>query len=187
MREPTAASHFTRNMFQSLAEEFLFDYLPDIIFSFVSHPPDIRYIQIYIFDTNKLSKVSNQYVLPNIIVRCDLQMCKVPNCRRLLPTLRCRYSWNQGNEKYFCLMISTYYLQWHFVIWISSKVDFSSLSGRAVLVVNVASQCGYTDSHYRGLKRLHEVLGYSNKLAVLGQWSVLNWGNITTFLPSLPV
>ena len=52
MREPTAASHFTRNMFQSLAEEFLFDYLPDIIFSFVSHPPDIRYIQIYIFDTN---------------------------------------------------------------------------------------------------------------------------------------
>ena len=99
-------------------------------------------------------------------------MCKVPNCRRLLSTLRCRYSWNQGNEKYFCLMISTYYLQWHFVIWISSKVDFSSLSGRAVLVVNVASQCGYTDSHYRGLKRLHDVLGYSNKLAVLGQWSV---------------
>ena len=48
------------------------------------------------------------------------------------------------------------------------------MSGRAVLVVNVASQCGYTDSHYRGLKRLHEVLGYSNKLAVLGQWSVLN-------------
>ena len=53
MREPTAASHFTRNMFQSLAEEFLFDYLPDIIFSFVSHPPDIRYIQIYIFDTTQ--------------------------------------------------------------------------------------------------------------------------------------
>ena len=103
MREPTAASHFTRNMFQSLAEEFLFDYLPDIIFSFVSHPPDIRYIQIYIFDTNKLSKVSNQYVLPNIIVRCDLQMCKVPNCRRLLPTLRCRYSWNQGNANIFVL------------------------------------------------------------------------------------
>ena len=108
MREPTAASHFTRNMFQSLAEEFLFDYLPDIIFSFVSHPPDIRYIQIYIFDTNKLYKVSNQYVLPNIIVRCDLQMCKVPNCQRLLPTLRCRYSWNQGNDKYFCLRISIY-------------------------------------------------------------------------------
>ena len=101
MREPTAASHFTRNMFQSLAEEFLFDYLPDIIFSFVSHPPDIGYIQIYIFDTNKLSKVSNQYVLPNIIVRCDLQMCKIPNCQRLLPTLRCRYSWNQGNANIF--------------------------------------------------------------------------------------
>ena len=50
-----------------------------------------------------------------------------------------------------------------------SQVDFSSLSGRAVLVVNVASQCGFTDSHYRGLKRLHDILGYSNKLAVLGQ------------------
>ena len=30
-------------------------------------------------------------------------MCKVPNCRRLLSTLRCRYSWNQGNANIFVL------------------------------------------------------------------------------------
>ena len=40
MREPTAASHFTRNMFQSLAEKFL----PPRYHIFFCHQADIRYI-----------------------------------------------------------------------------------------------------------------------------------------------
>lgn len=35
------------------------------------------------------------------------------------------------------------------------------------LVVNVASLCGYTDSSYKGLKRLQDILGYSKKFNVL--------------------
>ena len=36
-----------------------------------------------------------------------------------------------------------------------------------MLVVNVASQCGYTEGHYKGLKRLFDILNFSNKLAIL--------------------
>ncbi len=35
------------------------------------------------------------------------------------------------------------------------------------LVVNVASLCGYTDSTYRALKRLQDILGYNKKFNVL--------------------
>jgi len=49
-----------------------------------------------------------------------------------------------------------------------SKVEFSQFEGKVVLVVNVASQCGYTDGHYRGLQRLHDILGNSGKLEILG-------------------
>jgi len=47
------------------------------------------------------------------------------------------------------------------------KVLFSQYSGKAVLVVNVASECGFTESHYKGLKRLHDILNYNNKLVIL--------------------
>merc|ERR1712179_49658 len=47
------------------------------------------------------------------------------------------------------------------------KVDFEMFDGKVVLVVNVASQCGYTEGHYRGLQRLHDILGESGKLEIL--------------------
>eukprot|EP00090_Calanus_glacialis_P047431 TRINITY_DN9846_c0_g1_i2.p1 TRINITY_DN9846_c0_g1~~TRINITY_DN9846_c0_g1_i2.p1 ORF type:complete len:203 (-),score=34.64 TRINITY_DN9846_c0_g1_i2:83-691(-) len=47
------------------------------------------------------------------------------------------------------------------------EVKFSDLEGKAVLVVNVASQCGFTDGHYKGLKRLHDILAFNHKLAIL--------------------
>jgi len=47
------------------------------------------------------------------------------------------------------------------------EVKFSEFEGKAVLVVNVASQCGFTDGHYKGLKRLHDILAFNNKLAIL--------------------
>jgi len=48
------------------------------------------------------------------------------------------------------------------------QVDFGGFEGRVVLMVNVASQCGYTDGHYRGLQRLHDILGQDGKLEILG-------------------
>merc|ERR1712142_1289795 len=60
------------------------------------------------------------------------------------------------------------------------QVDFARYEGAAVLVVNLASECGYTDSHYRGLKRLHDILGYNNKLAILCQ----NTNHITIIFTS---
>merc|ERR1719334_305770 len=48
-----------------------------------------------------------------------------------------------------------------------SKVEFSQFEGKVVLIVNVASQCGYTDGHYRGLRRLYDILNFSNKLEIL--------------------
>ena len=33
-------------------------------------------------------------------------------------------------------------------------VDFHKFEGKVLLLVNVASKCGFTDSHYRDLQRL---------------------------------
>jgi glutathione peroxidase-family protein len=38
-------------------------------------------------------------------------------------------------------------------------VNFSDFKGRVVVLVNVASECGYTESHYRGLVELFEEVG----------------------------
>ena len=40
--------------------------------------------------------------------------------------------------------------------------------GKVLLITNVASQCGYTDSHYKDLKQMYDVLGLSKKLEILG-------------------
>jgi glutathione peroxidase len=44
-------------------------------------------------------------------------------------------------------------------------IDFAQYKGKALLIVNVASQCGYTPQ-YADLEKLHET--YGNKLVVLG-------------------
>lgn len=46
-----------------------------------------------------------------------------------------------------------------------SPIDFSQFKGKKVLLVNVASKCGYTPQ-YTDLQKLHEL--YGNKVAVLG-------------------
>ena len=46
-----------------------------------------------------------------------------------------------------------------------SMIDFSSFKGKKVLLINVASKCGFTPQ-YEDLQKLHEL--YGNKVAVLG-------------------
>ena len=47
-------------------------------------------------------------------------------------------------------------------------VKFKEFKGKVLLVVNVASQCGFTDGHYRALKKLHDILGFEGKFNILG-------------------
>merc|ERR1712012_518092 len=49
-----------------------------------------------------------------------------------------------------------------------SRVEFAQFEDKVVLVVNVASECGFTDGHYRGLQRLYDILGNDGKLEILG-------------------
>ncbi|KAK7065772.1 Glutathione peroxidase 7 [Halocaridina rubra] len=51
----------------------------------------------------------------------------------------------------------------------SSGEDFplETYRGKVTLVVNVASLCGYTDSTYRALKKLHDILSYGDFFSVL--------------------
>jgi len=44
---------------------------------------------------------------------------------------------------------------------------FSNLMGKVTVVVNVASHCGYTESHYKGLVELYDSLKETNKLEIL--------------------
>nr|QBR98222.1 glutathione peroxidase [Diaphanosoma celebensis] len=46
-------------------------------------------------------------------------------------------------------------------------VSLEKYRGTVSLVVNVASLCGFTDTTYRGLKRLQDILGYGNRFQVL--------------------
>lgn len=44
---------------------------------------------------------------------------------------------------------------------------FFLLSFQVSLVVNVATLCGFTDSTYKDLKKLHDILGFGGKFNVL--------------------
>jgi len=46
-------------------------------------------------------------------------------------------------------------------------VDLGTYKGQVTLIINVASQCGHTDSHYKALKRLQDILGFKDKFSVL--------------------
>lgn len=46
-----------------------------------------------------------------------------------------------------------------------STIDFSTFKGKKLLIVNVASKCGYTPQ-YEDLQKLHEL--YGNKVTILG-------------------
>jgi glutathione peroxidase len=46
-----------------------------------------------------------------------------------------------------------------------SEIDFSKFKGKKILIVNTASQCGYT-SQYEGLEKLYQQ--YKSKLVIVG-------------------
>ena len=52
-------------------------------------------------------------------------------------------------------------------------IDFEQYKGKKVLIVNVASKCGFTPQ-YEDLQKLHEM--YGNKVAILG-FPANNFGN----------
>ena len=45
--------------------------------------------------------------------------------------------------------------------------DFENLRGKVTIVVNVASYCGYTESHYKGLVQLYDSLKDTNQFEIL--------------------
>ncbi len=47
------------------------------------------------------------------------------------------------------------------------KIEFKKFEGQVTVVVNVASQCGYTDSHYRGLVKLWSKFKHTGKVNIL--------------------
>ena len=48
------------------------------------------------------------------------------------------------------------------------EVDFNVFKGKVLLIVNVASECGFTDSHYKDLQRIADILGHDDHFQVLG-------------------
>jgi len=48
-----------------------------------------------------------------------------------------------------------------------NELSLEKYRGAVSLVVNVASLCGYTDSSYKALKRLQDILGFGGKFNVL--------------------
>eukprot|EP00088_Acartia_fossae_P047253 TRINITY_DN5123_c0_g1_i1.p1 TRINITY_DN5123_c0_g1~~TRINITY_DN5123_c0_g1_i1.p1 ORF type:complete len:194 (+),score=20.68 TRINITY_DN5123_c0_g1_i1:40-621(+) len=49
-----------------------------------------------------------------------------------------------------------------------NKYDMAQLEGKVVLIVNVASECGYTHTHYTQLQQLYEELEPTGRFVILG-------------------
>lgn len=49
----------------------------------------------------------------------------------------------------------------------NKEFKFSELEGKVTVIVNVASYCGYTQSHYKGLVELYNQFKDSNKFEIL--------------------
>ena len=47
------------------------------------------------------------------------------------------------------------------------SIEFRKFKGQVTVLVNVASECGYTDSHYRGLVKLWQQTKYTGKVNIL--------------------
>ncbi|GFO13352.1 glutathione peroxidase [Plakobranchus ocellatus] len=48
-----------------------------------------------------------------------------------------------------------------------NPVSLAKYRGKVSLIVNVASECGYTDNHYRGMVLLQQTFGHTDKFNVL--------------------
>ncbi|HEX6913662.1 MAG TPA: glutathione peroxidase [Chitinophagaceae bacterium] len=81
----------------------------------------------------------------------------------LFSRLTGRHSGSKGNPRRQSPPVSFYSLSAR--LNNGAVLDFSTLRGRKVLVVNTASDCGFTPQ-YKGLQQLHE--RYGEKLVVIG-------------------
>jgi len=48
-----------------------------------------------------------------------------------------------------------------------NEFQFQNLEGKITVIVNVASRCGYTESHYRGLKELYDSVKSTESVEIL--------------------
>jgi glutathione peroxidase-family protein len=46
-------------------------------------------------------------------------------------------------------------------------IEFDKFKGQVTVLVNVASECGYTDSHYRSLVKLWSSVKHTNQINIL--------------------
>jgi len=50
---------------------------------------------------------------------------------------------------------------------LGNRIEFKNFKGQVTVLVNVASECGYTDSHYRGLVKLWGSVKHTNQINIL--------------------
>jgi len=49
-----------------------------------------------------------------------------------------------------------------------NDIKFDAFKGKVIMVVNVASKCGFTDDHYKQLEKMFETLGKDDLFMVAG-------------------
>ena len=73
------------------------------------------------------------------------------------------FSYNTSNNKEITMNNSIYEIAINSIS--GTPIDLSDFKGKKMLIVNVASECGFTNQ-YKGLQELHEM--YKDKLVVIG-------------------